>query len=404
MSTFKIIYDNHDNIEDRYFFQQKKKSIEEQYKHIIDVVGRCGIKEFKKCSLDDVPLNPKKKFNYFIHHVQTSNYLQNSLPLTEEFIDVMKSNDNLNVVFLNEREMEEKNILEHLNNQIIKLGLNPKQFYFVNNNGKLLDYKMQIGSDINVHSIRYLALDMMGRLSPFEIDFQENKEFLFVGLNRRMKHHRYGVLSMLKKHNMLNDVDWSIIEGENYRTYCTLNGSIDEFEYLKIFSDDDLKSLLPLINEFLLIDTKKSRYEDEFEREQIDWVTIKPETYLNSYINITTESNFETDDIHITEKSFKPFYFYQIPVFFSTHNHLKVLNERYGFDMFDDLIDHSYDLEPNHRKRFSMAFNELIKLYNNKENVIEFYKNNKERFIDNKKKVINILNDKTDFNFFNGLI
>jgi hypothetical protein len=403
MSTFKVIYENHDNIDDKYFFQQKKKSIEEQYKHIVDVVGRCGIKEFKKCDLGDVPLNPNKKFNYFIHHVQTSNYLQHSLPLTDEFIEVMRSNSNLNVIFLNEREMEEKTILEWLNNQVNLLGLNPKQFYFVNNNGKLSEYKKQIGTDINVHSIRYLALDMMGRLEPYNVDFNTEKEFMFVAHNRRMKHHRYIVLSMLKYFN-INNVDWSIIEGENYRTYCTIDGKIDTFEYGKMLTQTNLDSLMETINYYLSIDTKKSKYEEEFEREQIDWVTIKPETYSNSYINITTESNFETDDIHITEKSFKPFYFYQIPIFFSTHNHLKVLNERYDFDMFDDLIDHSYDSEPNHQLRMLGAFNEVIKINNDPQKVINFYKNNQERFIDNKKKVINILNDKTDYNFFNGLI
>jgi hypothetical protein len=81
-----------------------------------------------------------------------------------------------------------------------------------------------------------------------------------------------------------------------------------------------------------------------------------------------------------------------------------VLNERYGFDMFDDLIDHSYDSEPNHQLRMLGAVNEVIKINNDPQKVINFYKNNQERFIDNKKKVINILNDKTDYNFFNGLI
>ena len=299
--------------------------------------------------------------------------------------------------------MEEKNILQLLDNQVRALDLNPKQFYFVNNNGKLSEYKNQIGTDINVHSIRYLALDMMGRLEPYNVDFNTEKEFMFVAHNRRMKHHRYIVLSMLKHFNIEN-VDWSIIEGENYRTYCTIDGKIDTFEYSKMLTQTNLDNLMDNINYYLSIDTKKSKYEEEFEREQIDWVTIKPETYSNSFINITTESNFETDDIHITEKSFKPFYFYQIPIFFSTHNHLKVLNERYGFDMFDDLIDHSYDSEPNHQLRMLWAFNEIIKINNDPQKVINFYKNNQQRFIDNKKRVINILNDKTDYNFFNGLI
>jgi hypothetical protein len=54
------------------------------------------------------------------------------------------------------------------------------------------------------------------------------------------------------------------------------------------------------------------------------------------------------------------------------------------------VIDHSYDNELDQKKRFSLFVKELKRLNDNKENLIEFYKNNQHRFEENKNKVIKI--------------
>ena len=69
-------------------------------------------------------------------------------------------------------------------------------------------------------------------------------------------------------------------------------------------------------------------------------------TSLNNFrgdVNIVTESCYLEDEIHITEKSMKPFYFYQFPLFLASYGHVKHLKERFGFDVFDDILNHSYD-------------------------------------------------------------
>jgi hypothetical protein len=78
---------------------------------------------------------------------------------------------------------------------------------------------------------------------------------------------------------------------------------------------------------------------------------------------------------------------------------------KYGLDFYDDVIDHSYDDEPNQRKRIEMFVNEIKRLSENKQIIIDFYKKNKERFIDNKQRVINILKIvDEDYLFFESLI
>jgi hypothetical protein len=88
----------------------------------------------------------------------------------------------------------------------------------------------------------------------------------------------------------------------------------------------------------------------------------------------------------------------------ATHHHIKSIKEKYNFDFFDDVIDHSYDNEPNQKKRFNLFVNEIKRLHDNKENLIEFYRNNKHRFERNKNKFIAIANNKSDYNFFKSLV
>ena len=88
----------------------------------------------------------------------------------------------------------------------------------------------------------------------------------------------------------------------------------------------------------------------------------------------------------------------------ATHHHIKAMKEKYDFDFFDDVIDHSYDNEPDQKKRFKLFVNEVKRLHDNKENLIEFYRNNQLRFETNKNKVISIMKNNSDYIFFRSLI
>jgi hypothetical protein len=80
------------------------------------------------------------------------------------------------------------------------------------------------------------------------------------------------------------------------------------------------------------------------------------------------------------------------------------MKDRFGFDMFDDVINHSYDDEIDNGKRLFMVFNEIKKLLGNKNKLIDFYKNNKNRFLNNREKVLDIYKSENDQNYFRNLI
>jgi hypothetical protein len=131
------------------------------------------------------------------------------------------------------------------------------------------------------------------------------------------------------------------------------------------------------------------------------------ESYINSYVNITTESAFERqmNTIHISEKSFKPFFYYQFPIIVASQHHIKKMKELYDLDFFDDIINHDYDNEFDHKKRLLMIIDEIKRINNNKELFINFYKNNQDRFENNKQKIIGLLDFiNEDYNFFKNLI
>jgi hypothetical protein len=70
-----------------------------------------------------------------------------------------------------------------------------------------------------------------------------------------------------------------------------------------------------------------------------------------------------SDRLFFTEKSAKAFLTSQFPLFIAAPgyvNQLRIL----GFDLFDDIIDHSYDKEDNIYKRCDMVFGELQRLIN----------------------------------------
>ena len=231
----------------------------------------------------------------------------------------------------------------------------------------------------------------------------------FLCHNRSPKPHRYAFLCMLKKDGILEQMDWSLLMGwyhkeekrhEDPNYYSEFFPGLEKYEY----SEE--------INYFNNIDIKKSRYEEDktwFDdttgNSQIYWNRVYArKTYEDSYVNITTESCYSPKEIHISEKSLKAFYFFQFPIFLASYNHVKYLRERFKFDMFDDIIDHSYDNEPDNRLRMHMVIKEIKRIYENKDFFIDFYKKNEKRFMDNKQKVFDIYNAKRDYNFFKSLI
>lgn len=366
----------------------------------------------KSCKISEVYENPSQKYYYFIGHASISieEIIKDNKIITDEIKQCLRSCDNFNLVFFSHHESDNENGFKILNNS----DLPKKQIYLVNNNYKLNEYVNDYNSQIKIYSVMYLPVVVSSTLydlSSTKFSF-DKKERFFMCFNRGPKIHRYSLLVFMLKHNLLDDCNWSFIP--NFF-------SIYDFEnYRQIFNIDEIKNYDKEIKTLNELKLKISDYEKtELSFDDNNEITVLnpkyknvllppeiPENYINSYVNLVTETKFFDNEnvIQISEKSFKPFFHYQFPMILATHHHIKAMKEKYDFDFFDDVIDHSYDNEPNQKKRFNLFANEVKRLHDNKENLIEFYRNNQLRFETNKNKVISIMNNYSDYAFFRSLI
>ena len=402
-----IVYDEWDGLNPKPNFITSSGS--NKFRIVTGLFNFYGIADkIRNCKLNEVYENPNENYYYIVNPIGNSYHLFTELmtvPFPENVLKCFLVCKNFNIIFLNEHEFEVKDYIRFVDFYCERKRMNPKRIYIMNNNNKLNLYKEELGSKINVYSLYFLVKFISKHLIEYDSKYViDEKEFFFMCHNRSPKSHRYTILVLMKKYGILDDVDWSLIMG--------WASDKNNNKYIEFISPDEQNFYKNEINYFDNIKIRKSKYEEDTDwftesdlSNSFDWSKVyELNTYENSYVNIVTESNYVYDEIHITEKSLKPFYFYQLPIFLASCNHIKNLKDKFGFDMFDDIIDHSYDNIKDNKKRMFAFFDEIKKLHQNKNDIINFYENNYERLEKNKQIVIDISKTEKDNNYFLNLI
>jgi hypothetical protein len=373
-----------------------------------------NVDNLKICTLDDVYNTPNENFFYIINKI--TNYLQIQHDL--EFFDKipnsikesLRKNNNFKLIFLELNESDFEDTIDFLDKKLKEENLPLNQIYYVGVNHKFEQLRDRCESDLNVYTINHGQYFNCDRLKQTNPDFTTEKDFLFMVHNRNLKSHRVGLMCLLKKYNLLEEVDWSLLQGSKLKTLFNDKDEFVSWFFPKIFNDEDVINLTDELKYFANLGNKKSKFESDLNFDDNDYKydyedAYKVKTYSKSYINITTETNYESPYIvHITEKTFNPFNFYQIPIFVATYQHVKYLKDLYNFDMFEDLVNHSYDNEIDNDKRLFMIVEEIKRLNENPQKIKDFYLNNKDRFLKNREIIFKITEDKKDYNFFQNLI
>lgn len=89
--------------------------------------------------------------------------------------------------------------------------------------------------------------------------------------------------------------------------------------------------------------------------------------YETSLFNVTTETQFfdsveyNISTLFFTEKIMKPFFYGQVPIMFGPPGVIAEMR-KYGFDMFDDIVDHSYDSIIDNDLRFCKLLAEIHRI------------------------------------------
>ena len=204
---------------------------------------------------------------------------------------------------------------------------------------------------------------------------KDKKDFLL--LNRHFKLHRLLLLSQLYKMGLeKNLVSWD----KNF--YFQVN----ENQFLMYDNNPDFLELIKNTSSILdVVDITRIAgfgYENK-------------EIYLNSYVNIVTESvYFQQDENfpsgYLSEKIWKPIGHCQPFILAGPSKSLKYIKERFGYKTFHPYIDETYDLEENDFKRLELIQKEIEKFASKtKEEKDEFLNNVKDICIFNQNLFLN---------------
>jgi hypothetical protein len=373
--------------------------------------------EIKNIKLEDVG---KNSFYIIKHDCLLTDMIRLNKWILTDLVEEKVKTKNLKIVFLNLHESLD-NIeieLKKLQEYIFKKGLKEENFYVLNNNSNLYEVKNNLKTNINVFKTNWL-IEYICNSNLKDTKLIEDKKFIFLLHNRIPKAHRISLLILLKKFNLLeNDIiDWSL----TYQAAKSLNAlnlgqnmvktGMNYNVGSKCFLDIHSKELRPIYKE-LIMTTKLSYYENDKNwfngnigetHDSKNFNELK--SFEQSYINIITESHYSETDFHISEKSFRPFYCFQLPIFLSSYKHVsKIKEEHPSLHLFDDLIDHSYDNEKHYIKRLEMVANEIKRLSEMRDVISDYYIKNKTKLIENRNYIDGFSNNKSTVDYFKSLI
>lgn len=225
---------------------------------------------------------------------------------------------------------------------------------------------------INVEYIPTCRIHLTGVEEP--IRNKDNNPYIpgprkkdFLCFQRRWSDHRLVFFMSMWKKGLLEQFYMSMAKtqpesGNSYESNMRhVSNRFPEFE----FTSQDIKNsedMLPLT-----LDT------DNFENYPMEKSSIEVEDYYkSSLINIVSETNFFTPEIHLNEKTYKPIAFKQPFIMMGAPNSLKHL-QNVGFKTFGKWWNESYDTETDNVKRMEMINNLVEEITNwSKEKKIQF--------------------------------
>lgn len=154
-------------------------------------------------------------------------------------------------------------------------------------------------------------------------------DYLFVCLNNTHKPHRQQFVEQCQINGILEKTKWS------YRSSIDSN----------------------FISTPKFLDQKKGSFDQNSNLEQL---------YNDALVSLITETDFHSSNItHVTEKSLWSIFYGCIPIIVGVPGSIKLLKS-WGLDVYDDIIDHSYDEILDNEQRLQSIIDQCINLLTEK--------------------------------------
>jgi len=227
------------------------------------------------------------------------------------------------------------------------------------------------GGDITNQMIKYKSLPVI-----LEKNLDSNK--IFLSLNRNNRTHRIylislilglglennGMISCMFSSRPINDLGWK---------FNTSN---------ILLKDVFIKGNNKMSGNLFDIKNNKKIYENNDNDNFSNYQNVLKKYYYNTFIEIISETSFTESSFLITEKTQNCFYGCNFPIWISSKGTVSYLRNL-GFDVFDDIIDHSYDDIDNPIERIYHAINNNILILTDIDLVKQLWIKNQCRFRSN---------------------
>jgi hypothetical protein len=313
--------------------------------------------------------------NYFTEEafIKKNDVIQQSIKfakvVSNEAIELAKLNKLKFIFNISHEPFSDKNFIFKFSEEIKKLNLKESDFIFFGGSSNLFDLYPEIKSkdfifyfedDLLISSCK--KINDLKNEPNYKLGYKSEWFNLNDVLNKRSKHfvcpnrnsnksHRFTLGCFFEIKNLWDKVYCSFLQ-KTQSTPIINNLSID-FKNKILENVDSFIKKLPIE-----MDTENL---NETEKESFESLrAFKKEIYLDSYIHIITETNFEKD-IFPTEKLINPIIVLQPFILFGAPGYLKYIKEL-GFKTFNGFINESYDNEYDSGKRFEMLCNEIDRL------------------------------------------
>lgn len=263
--------------------------------------------------------------------------------------------------------------ITNIEQYFVNINVDPANVILIGGNDNAADYAETFQGRIKISPVTTLLLQQTARTSmdypvttslkyvsdivrESDLDNTVIRPHRFHCFNRTMKPHRYALAYHAVKTGLLQDNIFSFLNSFG-ATSETVHENLTRFfpdsaeilYYSQVVCD-----LIPYH-----VDTHGL---DESGRGQMTSTNNRKDLYLNSYVNIVSETAFITEKKpFISEKLWKPVMNLQPFVVVGNYQTLKTIREM-GFKTFEPFIDESYDEVYNHKERMQLILKEIDKL------------------------------------------
>jgi len=313
-------------------------------------------------------------FEYYDNEIVYRNMLMNNI---KKDIVVIGMKDHLTSADFNLWTQEKPDIVSYLDEMfnyyhdkkfILFTSMENLDAYITNPNVRLIPW----GGDIVNHKESYEKLTV-----DIQKDF--NSPYTFLSLNRSVRHHRVMLVSMLyglglDSHGLISCMFKNIVYAvpSKYVPWQFNN----EQQSIKTLIDQGFKKLKS--SKMIINDSAETHgcadnaNVSNFKGSLINY-------YQQVFVEIITETSYTEQAFNLTEKTLHSIYGKCFPILISSAGTVKFLREM-GMDMFDDIIDHSYDSIHNPIDRMYRAITDNIDLLVNEHRTKQLWQENTQRF------------------------